>query len=75
MSEQWEINDARVKLRLVRYLLIQADKRGMTRGEKHHFICTAISLLGQAQTLLKDDLHSVLTSNDYQELTTDEIPF
>jgi len=74
MSEQWEINEARTKLRLVRYLLVQADRRGMTHGEKHHFIFTAIPIQGEAQTLLKDEFHSVLTSNDYQEIKADEIP-
>jgi hypothetical protein len=75
MTEQWCIDESRIKLRLVRYLLVQADKRGMTHGEKHHFIFTAISLLGEAQSLLKDEGHSVLTANDYQELKESDIPF
>jgi hypothetical protein len=75
MSEEWQINEARIKLRLVRYLLVLADKRGMTHGEKHHFIFTAISLLGEAQVLLNDKFHSVLTPNDSQELHEDQIPF
>lgn len=75
MIEEYRIEEATVMLRVARYLLVMADKRGMTHGEKHHVIFVAISLVSEAQFILKDEAHSVLTHNDYQELKLSDIPF
>lgn len=42
-----ETDDRRIgaRLRLIRYLITESDRKGKTHGEKHHFHEVALSLL------------------------------
>jgi len=72
---EYQLDKAKTSIRLARYLLVEADKRGLTHGEKHHYLFVAISLIGDAQNSLEDGGHSALVRNDVQELDQSEIPF
>jgi hypothetical protein len=45
--EQYQLDRLAVKLKVVHLLLDKADERGLTHGEKHHFIHVARHLLGE----------------------------
>jgi len=41
--EQYQLDRIKAHMQIVRYLMISADNRGLTHGEKHHFIHVALS--------------------------------
>jgi hypothetical protein len=49
--EQYQLDRVKAHLQIVRYLMIAADNRGLTHGEKHHFIQVALS---EIATCLRD---------------------
>ncbi len=75
MIGEYQLDQAKTSLKLARYLLVEADKRGLTHGEKHHYLFVVISLIGDAQNSLQDGGHDALVHNDVQELDASEIPF
>src|SRR6266567_4458855 len=57
MIGEYQLDQAKTSLKLARYLLVEADKRGLTHGEKHHYLFVVISLIGDAQNSLQDGGH------------------
>lgn len=77
MPEQWEIKSAIAHIKLARYLMSRADKRGMTHGEKHHIIEVCLSELCDALFQLGDSSYSVVTQHndsDPTQVDTTELP-
>lgn len=63
-------------LQIARYLLSNADTKGMTHGEKHHLIECALMELGMCLELAEDETYSVLAHHNVPEATAiDDIPF
>jgi len=63
-------------LQIMRYLLSNADTRGMTHGEKHHMIEVALMELGTCLELIGDRTHSTLAYHNVPEvLGVEDIPF
>lgn len=63
-------------LQIARYLLSNADTRGMTHGEKHHLIECALMEIGMCLELAQDDTYNALARHNVPEVTAvDDIPF
>lgn len=75
MPSESDTERALLLLRVADYLMVQADKRGLTHGEKHHFMFTAIAQLREARHILGDNRLSFLTHNDESDLEKGDIPF
>lgn len=62
MAEDWRVQTAIDKMRVLRYLLALADERGITHGEKHHLI----QVIGMISVEILSDLgaeHTYLERN------------
>ena len=63
-------------LQLIRYLLSNADSRGLTHGEKHHLIEVALMEIGKCLRLAKDPAIDSISHHNVPEVTAiDTIPF
>jgi len=71
---QYMADKAKGDIYLARYLLTMADKRGLTHGEKHYIIQTAIKLLVQAGDEL-GDTQQRLTLGEVSGIGSSDIPF
>ena len=45
--EQYQVDCLKARLKMIKYLLSKADKRGVTHGEKHHFIQVAAFMIDE----------------------------
>lgn len=62
-------------LQMARYLISNADTRGMTHGEKHHLLEVALMEIGMCLQLAEDDQYSLLALHNVPEVTAiDDIP-
>jgi len=68
MIEQYKIDDAVRHLRLIRYLLSSADNRGLTHGEKHYLIQTALAEVAKVGDILGDGRFNILGQNATTEI-------
>lgn len=59
-------------LALIQYLIANADKKGLTHGEKHHYLAVALMVLANI-TIHVGSL--TLRWDDDSVPTVDEIPF
>lgn len=48
----WGVNDVRAKVKMARWLLTKADSRGLTHGQKHYLIQTALYILADVQSII-----------------------
>lgn len=64
------------KVKLVRFLLSKSDNRGLSHGEKHYFIQTALMLLHEVQRDI-DDNHNIMERHQIEDydLSLKNIPF
>lgn len=73
--EPWQVSQAIKLLQMVRFLLQRADQKGLTHGEKHYLIQTALFLQAEALDAL-GDMGAVLHRNDTANLLDlSDIPF
>lgn len=72
MIDEHQIKQMDSLIQMARFLLTEADSRGLTHGEKHYLIQTALHLLNKAQ---KESGYRYDLRNEVTELKLDEIPF
>lgn len=75
MSRFDPTHPAAARLKLARFLISEADNRGLTHGEKHYLMQTALFLMHQAQTMIDSESISVLERHEVKDLDPSEIPF
>ena len=74
MLSEYEGQSAAAQVKLARYLISEADNRGLTHGEKHYLMQTALFLLHKAQDTLQGH-RSTLEQHQVTELSESDIPF
>jgi len=70
----WEADHARKMVNVARYLLTIADQRGLTHGEKHYLIQSALHVLRLAQNELHDSQSSTF-GNEVSTIEVSDFPF
>ena len=73
--EQYQLDRLAAKLKIVHLLLGKADERGLTHGEKHHFIHVARHLLGEIYADVKPQSVYVIDEAPFDPDEADPIPF
>jgi len=68
----YDFTRAIMLVKMARFLMARADQRGLTHGEKHYLIQTALSLLTEAHTLMTGEQALLYGENDIDEA---HIPF
>lgn len=71
--ENWERESCAASVKLVRYILTQADSRGLTHGEKHYLMQTALFLLHDVQGKLDLGGLSVLERHEVPDLRLEDV--
>lgn len=64
-----------VLIKLARYLITEADSKGLTHGEKHYLQQTALYLLHKAQCEVDQGSVSTLDRHEVKDLEASDIPF
>lgn len=70
----WEAEHARQLVNVARFLLTIADKRGLTHGEKHYLIQSALHVLRLSASELNDNQSSTF-GNEISTPDVSDIPF
>lgn len=63
------------KLRLLRWMIAMADRRGMTHGEKHHWLFVAAQICETISFEIGDTDMNLLNQTLATELDVSDIPF
>lgn len=71
----YQISEARMFIRLARFMIQECEKRGLTHGEKHHWQFVAIQLMECALSELDDGQRPGFGNSDRQDLKPDQVPF
>jgi len=70
-----ETNTAVAEMHLARFLISEADNRGLTHGEKHFMMQTALYFLHKAETRVSGGQVSVIERHQVETLPVEDIPF
>jgi hypothetical protein len=76
--EQYQLDRIKAHLQIIRYLMINADNKGATHGEKHHFIQVALFELAHVLSDMRDStayLTRYDTEADPKDVSVTELPF
>lgn len=71
--ELWDREHAAAMVKLARYLISEADDRGLTHGEKHYLMQAALYLLHKAQTQLNPDGSSSIDRHEVKTLSPEDV--
>jgi hypothetical protein len=68
-----QIQEVASKVKMTRWLLTKADSRGLTHGEKHYLIQTALFILADVQSIV--GINGTDFRNEVESLDAGDIPF
>lgn len=72
--QQWQLERIAQLVKLARYLITRADSRGLTHGEKHFIMQTALHVLAQADDDLRGNQYPTAQPSQ-SEPDMSDIPF
>jgi hypothetical protein len=75
MSADYYTKQVAGQIKLARYLISEADNRGLSHGEKHFLMQTALFILHKVQNTLDDDTVSLIERHQSTDLDPSQIPF
>lgn len=70
---EYQVTEVASKVKMTRWLLTKADSRGLTHGEKHYLIQTALFILADIQSIV--GMSGADFRNEVDSLEAGDIPF
>ena len=71
----YDVKQAQSLLRVLRWMIAMADRKGMTHGEKHHWLFVAAQIAEGLSFQIGDTDHNILRHSLDTEIEVSDIPF